>query len=171
MRKRTLFLLGTLALAAIYKCQPVEVVVVVGHSMQPTLEPLQVALATRKFDELRRGDLVVFDQEGEQLVKRVAGLPGDRITRYFYSGIWSIPRDEQDRKLYESLGVDKKSLIVPEGSVYVLGDNPNYSVDSRNFGPVPLENVRAKMLGDYSGSGIVPGMRVSHRLRLDRSLA
>ena len=55
---------------------------IVGHAMSPTLEDGQSVLGTRSFDEIRRGDIVALRSprdESKSFVKRVVGLPGDRI--------------------------------------------------------------------------------------------
>ncbi|HVW23779.1 MAG TPA: signal peptidase I [Polyangiaceae bacterium] len=153
---------------------------VVGSSMLPTLEPgdcvatsksayaLSIPFTSRRLTtgRLRRGDLIVFDRDStqgvEHLVKRVIGLPGDRVrirAGHPLINDWEIPscdagtyfRPEphggvEGRLLVEFLE-DRAYLtvytplttpfadefVVAEGEVFVLGDNRNGSVDSRSW--------------------------------------
>jgi nickel-type superoxide dismutase maturation protease len=92
---------------------------VAGTSMRPTLEPGDWALAVR-VRTVRRGDVVVVEhpeRPGFELVKRVVHVPGD---------------------------------VAPNGSelvdeVWIEGDAPDASSDSRRFGPVPLALVRGRV--------------------------
>jgi signal peptidase I len=85
-----------------------------GSSMTPTLNPGDWLVATRG-GEIHRGDIVVLRHPvaGLDLVKRVAALPGQRVT---------------DRVLGPS-------------EYLVVGDNPGASTDGREFGPVRREAI------------------------------
>lgn len=136
--------LGPAALGLFYRP-----VVVVGDSMSPTLRNRQVVLTPRlggHSGPVSRGDIVVFRHQGEVCVKRVVGLAGDvlRVARFDNgtSGLLGdgLPADKVLR--YARLRPDKArvdAVRVPEGTVYVAGDNRPCSLDSRHFGPVPLE--------------------------------
>ncbi len=87
-------------------------------------------------------------------VKRVIGLPGDTIE--LFDGKVYRNGDEldepylnpDDKPNYEANGIrlspDNK-ITVPEGHIFVMGDNRNNSSDSRSIGPVPIENVIGKL--------------------------
>lgn len=94
------------------------------ESMEPTLPKDSLILASRIYGKLQRGDIIVFVHDGQYLVKRIAGVGGDTIE---HSG---------------------KSLIVPDESFYVLGDNTDNSHDSRywDYPFVEQEDVKAKLL-------------------------
>lgn len=98
--------------------QPYRPVLVVGDSMLPTLSDLQLVIA-KPIAEPHRGDVVVFDWCNETVVKRVAGLAND-------SGLPGM----------------EPWMRVPSGQVYVLGDNPSESADSRVFGPIQESDVK-----------------------------
>jgi signal peptidase I len=92
---------------------------VAGTSMRPTLEPGDWALAIR-VRSVRRGDVVVVEhpeRPGFELVKRVVYLPGD-------------------------VAPDRLALV---DGVWIEGDEPEGSTDSRAFGPVAVERVRARV--------------------------
>lgn len=92
------------------------------ESMEPTLKKGSLILANRIYGELQVGDIIVFTHDGKYLVKRIAAMEGDTIER------------------------DGKTVIVPEDSFYVLGDNENNSYDSRYWEEpfVSKKDVKAK---------------------------
>jgi signal peptidase I len=117
--------------------------------------------------DVRRGDVVVFavpDQQPERLfVKRVLGLPGDRVSvnrgRVAINGVnlplraqqSSVFFEEADPALYRvTISGECSDLVnatIPEGHFYVVGDNRCASTDSRTFGAIPFSAIRGKQLG------------------------
>ena len=95
-------------------------------------------------DSPSRGDVVSFkDITGEStdnLIKRVVAVGGDVLA---YKG-WSILVN--GTKSYENVySVTKPyKMKVPDGAVYVIGDNQDESYDSRLFGPVPVKKINGK---------------------------
>jgi signal peptidase I len=118
-------------------------------SMQPTLFDGNFVLVNRiayRIGEPGRGDVVVFryppDPDKEPYIKRVIGLPGD------------VVRVENGRVLVNDFPLSESYIMadpnyqgtwqVPEGNLFVLGDNRNNSSDSHSWGFVPIENVIGK---------------------------
>jgi signal peptidase I len=101
---------------------------------------------------LERGDIVTFQSEelGKLLVKRVVGLPGDRIS--FRDGKVYINGTELDEPYLPRQGITNvrgsASFTVPEECYFMLGDNRGGSDDSRFWDDpyVPDEMVQAKVL-------------------------
>ncbi len=119
---------------------------VYGQSMEPNLytdQRLVIEKIGYQFHGPRRGDVIVIhDPSGgpELLIKRVIGLPGERITvtdgRVFVD---SVPLDEP-YLAQDTLG-SGRSWVVPPLHVFVMGDNRVASRDSRIFGPVALDQI------------------------------
>jgi len=120
-------------------------------SMIPTLQINDRVLVNKfiyRFTEPERGDIVVFESvdDGDQdLIKRVVGLPGDEVAvrngTVFVNG-------ELQREPYTNEKMPDVSFFarttVPEGHVFVMGDNRANSQDSRIFGPLPKENIEGE---------------------------
>lgn len=127
-----------------------------GSSMMPALKDgnyLIIDKLSYRFDLPGRGDIIVFktnlktlEGASKDLIKRVVGLPGDRID--ILDGKVFI----NDQELYESYVLDDftdgaVSLTVPEKKVFVLGDNREISMDSRSseIGLVDYDKIRGKI--------------------------
>ncbi len=112
-----------------------------------------------------RGDIVTFysDELEKLLVKRVIGLPGDHIT--FRDGYTYVNGEKlaEDYLIEQGVTVsDRTEFDVPEGCLFLMGDNRTGSFDCRAFSQpyIPLEKVQGKMLvvisvgSDQSWQGI-----------------
>lgn len=103
-----------------------SVIAVSGQSMVPTFNDTDYVFATilQEDDELAVGDIVILEEDGVYLIKRIAGLPGDTLEADYVKGIPSV-----------TLGEDE---------YYVLGDNWKVSRDSRMFGPISRDRIEFK---------------------------
>lgn len=133
-----------------------------GASMNPTLadeDRLIVSRVPYYLHDPERFDVIVFkSQDGRDFVKRVIGLPGDTI-RYENDQLY-INEQEVDEPFLEKIksqfrepftsdfvfGDKGNESIIPEGYIFVLGDNRQNSMDSREFGLVPLDSIQGKAL-------------------------
>ncbi|MBO8141898.1 MAG: signal peptidase I [Firmicutes bacterium] len=118
--------------------------VVLGSSMEPTLtdgQRLLVDKLTYRFRPPRRGEIIVFNYPADptrKFIKRVVGVPGDTVLiaghRLILNGR-PVAEPYVKDTMYGTFG----PVTVPEGHVFVLGDNRNHSDDSRypDVGPVP----------------------------------
>jgi signal peptidase I len=127
-------------------------------SMCPTLCEGDRIVAARDAFKLRipeRGDLLLFDfnHTGTIYTKRVIGVPGVTVARGPSNTIlvnnvpvaFPIPCGENES--FDKLapeGPPFETVKVPEGSLFVIGDNLDNSYDSRFFGVIPLDGVRGK---------------------------
>lgn len=126
-------------------------------SMEPTLAPGDRILVNKLADNPTRGTLVVFNRPDGDLVKRVVALEGETVY-FFEDGVIGIG-DQFLQEPYLSAGTatftresipncdPSESLAgavactVPADHIFVLGDNRGVSFDSRNFGPVPRDDL------------------------------
>ncbi|MBT2502754.1 signal peptidase I [Curtobacterium sp. ISL-83] len=104
---------------------------------------------------VRRGDVVVFRDpggwlgpaQGDDLIKRVIGLPGDTVSCCGVAGELSVnghPVHEPYVVLQPGsprVAAEDFSVTVPEGRLWVMGDNRSRSADSRIHGSVPESDV------------------------------
>ncbi|MBO8162406.1 MAG: signal peptidase I [Brevibacillus sp.] len=128
--------------------------IVEGESMETTLhnnEKLVVNKAIYYLKEPQRGDIVVFHAEADRdYIKRVIGVPGDTVemrddTLYINGNPVPEPYLEENKEKVkganEPLTEDFGPVTVPEGQIFVLGDNRQNSRDSRALGSVDIEAV------------------------------
>ena len=133
------------------------------------------------YEPVKRGDIIVFKwpvHPEEHFVKRVVGVPGDRIHLVNGHVMVNGERMKDDYAIYKRSAHDQfrdefptrgifsplmtrswwtdiplllrnGDLLVPEDSYFVLGDNRNESLDSRYWGLVPRENIVGKPLFIY----------------------
>lgn len=124
-----------------------------GFSMNPTLQNGEYILVNRlayKTGQPERGDIIVFSfpaDEGQDLIKRVIGLPGETVK--IANGSVTINDQELQEPYIAQDPLYFGEWTVPEGYLYVLGDNRNDSRDSHQWGLLPLENVIGKSVLIY----------------------
>jgi signal peptidase I len=124
-----------------------------GPSMQPNLYVGYRVLMEKvsyRFGPLQRGDVVVVDRPGEavSLIKRVIGLPGEIIEVQGGRVLVDGERLEEPWVAYLG-GPNCPAQRVPEGHVFVIGDNRANSLDSRVLGPMPIERVEGHVFLIY----------------------
>jgi signal peptidase I len=124
-----------------------------GFSMIPTLEDGEFVLVSKinyRFGDVERGDIIVFhfpmDPE-QELIKRVIGLPGDTIS--VQSGMVSVNGQMLDEPYIAAAPAYSGNWTVPDGQLFVLGDNRNDSSDSHSWGFLPYEKVVGKAVVIY----------------------
>ncbi|MBP5427622.1 MAG: signal peptidase I [Clostridiales bacterium] len=135
-----------------------QITIVNGNSMERYLHNgnrLIMEKFVYKVTGIKRGNIIIInkprDLENERspIIKRVVGIAGDlveiknggvyingeKIDEPYINGINTYPID-----------LAYQNIVVPEGYVYVLGDNrlPNESLDSRTFGPINLKKVEGR---------------------------
>jgi signal peptidase I len=124
-----------------------------GMSMEPTLHSGEFVLVNRlayRFGEPRYGDVIVFRfprNPEQEYIKRIIGLPGDQVVIADRQVL--VNGEVLEEPYIAALPRYENTWVIPEGSLFVLGDNRNNSSDSHNWGPVPIENVVGKAIFVY----------------------
>jgi signal peptidase I len=108
------------------------------------------------FTDLQHGDIIVFkypQDEGRDFIKRIVALPGDKVEiREKQVYINDTPPSEPyvihlDPVNMESPGLSRDSfgpVVVPPGQLFMMGDNRDYSMDSRFWGFLDMKKVKGK---------------------------
>ncbi len=155
-------IVGALVVALVVKTFLFQAFYIPSASMEPTLEKGDRVLVNKlSYDlhDVHRGDIIVFELEPDQvgpdgikdLIKRVVGLPGDviesrdgvvyvndRALAEPYLADGTITGDPEDG---QNPAIERQT--VPDGHVFVLGDNRSNSADSRYpyRGPIPIDSI------------------------------
>ena len=112
-------------------------VAVNGPSMQDTLYTNDIMLLN-KLSKVNRYDIVVVNFNNDKLIKRIYGMPNDKIK--CVSGVVYINNEEA--KVYgKGKTKDFSEIVLGDDEYFVMGDNREDSLDSRYFGPVKKENI------------------------------
>lgn len=143
-----------------------------GQSMEPTLsnnDRLIVNKLPRSFARLTkgdyvpgRGDIVIFNLSGlsisshkdKQLIKRVMGLPGERVVvKDGHVVVYNKehpegfePDSSGQYKIASSSTAGNVDTTLHGNEIFVAGDNRNNSEDSRYFGPLPVDNIVGRLV-------------------------
>jgi signal peptidase I len=133
-----------------------------GPSMEHTLEPHDRVLVNKlsyRLHDVNRGDVVVFDRlsdgtQHDDLIKRVIGLPGETVS--IENCVVFIDGKELDEPYLSTQNQAQADPAarcripvfgpeeVPDDHVFVMGDNRPQSFDSREFGPIEIDQIRGR---------------------------
>ena len=152
--------LGTALIIALVFLQLLTPTLVREHSMENTLHQNDYVFVSRRHyswfgNGLRRGDIITFDSElttglgfKKILVKRIIGLPGDKISisggNVYVNG--AAPAEPYTKDGYTNSEMDE--VTVPEGYIFTMGDNRQNSTDSRSpqVGFIDINRIRGKVV-------------------------
>lgn len=125
-----------------------------GPSMEPSYyhnNRVVVLKVAYMLGDIQRGDVIVFPappNPDEDYIKRVIGLPGDEVM--VVDGVVYVNDQPLDEPYINAKPISSmRPLTIPEGMVFVMGDNRNVSSDSRAWGPLPIEDIIGKAVFVY----------------------
>lgn len=123
---------------------------VIGPSMNPTLNEGDIIITNKfiyRFKSIERNDVVVISQDEKYMIKRIVGLPGEKV-EYQNNDVLingkaykeTFTNSETEDFTIQDLGYD----VIPEDMYLVLGDNRENSLDSRTFGLISKNQIIGK---------------------------
>lgn len=121
-----------------------------GVSMYPTLEHHDIMILNEigyHLNGVKRFDIVVVNAHGEQLIKRIIGLPGETVSykdnKLYING--EEIKEEFSHDITHNFTLDEISVeVIPEGYYFVVGDNRGNSIDSRIIGLISKKQILGK---------------------------
>ncbi len=126
----------------------IDIITVEGISMYPTLNKSHDKVILEKYkqftDDYDRGDIVVVKLENRNIIKRVIGLPNESIEIknsdvYINGKLFEEPYLDDSVKTYPDM-----TIKIPSDSIFVMGDNREYSSDSRSIGAIKIDDIMGK---------------------------
>lgn len=119
-----------------------------GSSMFPAIKAGDLLIGYRLQKTYAKNDIVLYEQDGTLCVGRVVGRANDLVAMDD-SGTLTVNGSVQSGEIlyptYAREGMEYP-CTVPEGCVFILGDYRTQATDSRDFGPVALTQVKAKVI-------------------------
>ena len=124
----------------------IDLSVVDGSSMNPTIKDGEV-IAVLKVGSVQRGDIVTLSLEDENhLIKRIVAVPGDHLKiengELYINGV--ISNDFSSPSHYKQW--NGLEVRLNEDEYYVMGDNRDYSLDSRAYGVMNIDDITGKVV-------------------------
>lgn len=110
-----------------------------GNSMYKTLDGTEFMILN-KLAKINRYDIVVVDTKSDELIKRVYGLPGEKIS-IENNSIYINDKKIEDVYAYGETS-NYESITLGSDEYFILGDNRAVSLDSRTIGPVKKSQIK-----------------------------
>ncbi len=153
------FALAIFVVVYLFLFQPNQVK---GSSMYPTFKDGEYILTDKisyKLGVPARGDVVVFvspKNNNIDFIKRIIAVPGDTVKisggKTYLNGELLDEAEYLDPSVYTGAQAylsENTEVVVPDGRYFVMGDNRPNSSDSRDFGPVTVDEFRGKVFFRY----------------------
>jgi signal peptidase I len=133
--------------------QYLDVATVSSDSMAPTVCTGDTVLIARidHPDTVRVDDIVTFHspQDGGQTIKRVVAVAGQSVA--IHDAVLVVDGRSVDEPYVDHASIDGVyfgTVSVPAGTVFVMGDHRETSIDSRAYGPIPVSAIDGRLLLD-----------------------
>lgn len=119
-----------------------------GNGMYPALEDGDLILAYRIQADYSKNDVVVYRANGKTQIGRILGRSGDVITMNDTGTLLVNGTNQAGEIFYPTYPREgaQYPYVVPEDSVYILGDYRTQTQDSRDFGPIPEQALKGKVI-------------------------
>lgn len=140
---KKLFIVIVPLLLLLFSILPSDYVLVSGSSMLPTIQNGSL-LSIEYRNSLSYGDVVVVKHQNRQLVKRLIGLPGDSLEIRNGEVIRNGLVIKEPYAWLDKSNVD--CFVVPEGHLFILGDNRANSKDSRQIGCISIDTYQGTVI-------------------------
>lgn len=131
--------------------------IVRGEGMYPRMRDGDVVLWYRLERDCNIGDTVTFVFNGERQYGRIVARSGDTVD-FSDDGFLILNGSAQQEEVFFQTLKENCPQVFPmtlkKDEVFILGDNRPYSVDSRNYGPVPVARLEGKILSLMRRRGI-----------------
>lgn len=139
-------------------------IIVNGRSMETTLYDNDVMILNilgYRINDIKRFDIIVIKYEDENIIKRVIGLPGEKVD-YINNKLYINEKMVDDKIKVETSDFSSSDFtldgVIPKDKYFVLGDNRGNSTDSRVIGLVDKKDILGKtnlILFPFKHFGIV----------------
>ena len=165
--KELLPYVGIIIVVLLIRLFIIEPVRVDGDSMHPTLNNNDYLLLEKVDKNFKRFDIVVLHYNNDKLVKRIIGLPGDKV-KYekdkLYINGKEVKEDFLDKDYKKEIIAEKRKKgsgsyftddfniellgynVIPDNYYFVVGDNRSNSTDSRFIGLIPKKDIEGKVI-------------------------
>jgi len=118
-----------------------------GMGMFPAIQDGDLVFAYRLEKTYAKDDAVIYEMDGKRTTGRIIAREGDNVNMDESGTLYVNGTVQSGEIMYPTYA--KEGIVypyqVPEGTVFILGDYRTQAVDSRDHGPVPLENLEGKI--------------------------
>mgnify|MGYP002622671740 CR=1 FL=1 len=135
-----------------------DIVHISGSSMEPTFKEGDDGLVKPfgsvtlcRWNAPQAGDVILFMHEGRLVIKRCVATAAEPLDYSCDTGYTLAVNGQQiplSEAQYKNMALTGQ---VPDGMIFAVGDNPDASIDSRDYGFIPLSNILARAVGAQKG--------------------
>lgn len=145
MKKVTIYILVLCLMIFLFFIYNFGFAKVEGDSMRPNLDNNDIIVYNKNVTNIERFDIIIIKVNNDLLIKRVVGLPGEKI-KYLDNSLY-VNNEMVEETFLSSVTKDFElnnittNDTIPKNNYLVLGDNRLYSTDSRTFGLIEESNI------------------------------